>query len=180
MGLAIDLSSFLLETRVSVQRFDVLAPNDELLRKIDGMLARVGRMGREVDALYQDVLSAGQAYERLVAAARDEISDGGPENLDQIISELLSIEREYADQLIPRIQHSERFLSKALKDEMLVTAGLVPVLKREIAAMYLMLEQIRDARWQFMTIRAEVGRGGTLPATDQAADLAKQLKALRR
>lgn len=179
MGLPIDLNSFLMECHISVQRFDTVEPSGDLLRKIDGMLARVGRLGRDVDALYHDVELAGRAYGRLVTEARAEIDDGGPENLSQVIDELLEIERTYADELMPRIRRSERFLAKATKDEMLVSVGLAPVLRREIAAMVLMIEQIRDARWQLMVIRAEVGRANTSPATDRPTELAERLKALR-
>lgn len=179
MGLPIDLNSFLMECHVSVQRFDAVEPGGDLLRRIDGMLARVGRLGREVDSLYHDVELAGQSYGRLVAAAQAEMADGGPANLSQIIDELLKIEQNYAEELAPRIRRSERFLAKAMKDEMLVSVGLVPVLRREIAAMVLMMEQIRDARWQLMVIRAEVAKSNASPATDSPTELAQNLKALR-
>lgn len=59
MGVPLRLENFLLDNNLSFQRFAEFEVSDEILAKIDGLLARVGRMGKEVDRLFQDVTAQG-------------------------------------------------------------------------------------------------------------------------
>lgn len=179
MGMPLRLENFLLENKLTFQRFAAFDVSEELLAKLDGLLARVGRMGKEVDALFQDVHAQGLAYQHLVANARQDIPNGGPENLDQLIDELKNIEANYAVELRPRIKRANKYLSTVRRDDALAAAGLVPIVQKEIEAMRLAIEQVRDTRWQLMAVKAEVSKRAPSQATESPAELRAMLKRLK-
>lgn len=178
MGLPLDIDTFLLDHKVSVERFTAVEPSAEMMARIDNMLTRVGHLGNEVDSLYADILAEGLGYDRLVQSARSEIANGGPANLDALIAELLEREQTWASALTPKIKKAKRFLASVQHDEAFRAVGLIPILKKEIDAMALAMEQIRDARWQMMVVKAEVGKRDILPATSDPAILRRHLRGL--
>lgn len=179
MGVPLRLENFLLDNNLSFQRFAEFEVSDEILAKIDGLLARVGRMGKEVDRLFQDVTAQGMEYARFVEQARDEVPNGGPENLESLIRELSEIEARYAAELGPRIKRSRKYLASVRKDDALVSAGLLPIIQKEIEAMTQAIEQIRDTRWQLMAVKAEVVQTAPTQATSDPGELRAMLKRLK-
>jgi len=119
---------------------------------------------------------AGDGTETLdPAAARD----GQPENIEELIDQLLQLERRMEGQWREGIRNGERLLRLLKKAPPSHRSSMEPLVRKILDTLQEVKETTRDARWQLIVVRAEMLPKGEGPVFDNGRELGQALDKLK-
>ena len=166
MGAALRLEDFLPDPQAMV----CIASN--ALAEMDaGVAQRFGDLEKLLEENSHSLgrIRAGAA--RLVAAARDE----QPQNIEELIDQLLQLERRMEGQWGEGIRNGERLLRLLKQAPRSDRSSMEPLVRKILDTLQEVKETTRDARWQLIVVRAEMLPKGEGPVFDNARELGQAL-----
>jgi hypothetical protein len=105
----------------------------------------------QLDDVERAVAEDAIAHARLYEAAAREL----PDNLEQIVEHLLTLERGGRRRLNAQLERSRKMLGGLHRQSPTYRTTFGVLLQREVDAIERWLEQYRDLRWRLMALRAE-------------------------
>jgi hypothetical protein len=170
MGAALRLEDFMPDPEATVS----LAAN-ALAETDAGNAQRVSDLEKLLEENSRSVARIRAGAARLVAAARNE----QPENIEELIDQLLQLERRMEGQWGEGIRNGERLLRLLEKAPRSHRSSMEPLVGKILDTLQEVKETTRDARWQLIVVRAEMLPKGEGPVFDNARELGQALDKLK-